>query len=81
LDLWTATGNFFDPTQKEELLFGSLAIDIAEVYLDLKDALGLQKSGTALNDILWEWRFDFHLHWSKLAASVLRVMFHISDRA
>ena len=71
----------FDPTQKEEPLFGSLAIDTADVYLDLKDALRLQKSGAALNDILCEWRFGFHSHWSKHAASPLRVMFHISDRA
>jgi hypothetical protein len=71
----------FDPTQKEEPLFGSLAIDIAEVYLDLKDALRLQKSGAALNDIYWEWRFDFRSHWSKHATSALRVLFHISDRA
>jgi hypothetical protein len=71
----------FDPTQKEKPICCSLAIDIIEVYLDLKDALKLLKSGAALNDIHWEWRFDFHSHWSKHAASALRVMFLISDLA
>jgi hypothetical protein len=71
----------FDPTQKEKPIFCSLAIDIAEIYLDLKDALKLLKSGAALNDIHWEWRFDFRSHWSKHAASALRVMFLISDLA
>ncbi len=71
----------FDPTQKEDPVSCSLAIDIAEIYLDLKDALRLQKSGAALNDILWEWRFDFHSHWSRHATGALRAMFHISDLA
>src|SRR5438132_1433932 len=35
----------FDPTKKADPVSCSLAIDIAEVYLDLKDALKLQKSG------------------------------------
>jgi len=71
----------FDPTQKEDPVSCSLAIDIAEIYLDLKGALKLQKSGAALNDILWEWRFDFHSHWSKHASNALRAMLHISDLA
>jgi len=36
----------FDPTEKEQPVFGSLAIDIAEIYLDLKDALRLLENGT-----------------------------------
>jgi hypothetical protein len=71
----------FDPTRKEEPVSGSLAIDIAEIYLDLKDAQKLLKSGAALNDIHWEWRFEFHSHWSRHASSALKVMLHISDLA
>lgn len=71
----------FDPTEEEEPVFGSLSMDIAEICLDLKDALRLQKSGNALNDIHWEWRFDFRSHWSKHASSALRVLFYISDLA
>ena len=34
----------FDPTEKEEPVSCSLAIDIAETYLDLKDALKLWRA-------------------------------------
>ena len=71
----------FDPTQKGDPVSCSLAIDIAEVYLDLKDSLTLLRSGTAIDDIHWQWRFDFHDHWSRHASSVLKVMLHISDLA
>ena|SRR2546427_4068448 len=71
----------FDPTQKEEPVSCSLASDIAEIYLDLKDALKLLRSGVAINDIHWEWRFDFHEHWSRHALSALKVMLHVSDLA
>jgi Domain of unknown function (DUF5063) len=69
----------FDPTQREDPVSCSLAIDIAEIYLDLKDALRFQKSGAALNDLYWQWRFDSHSHWSKHATGALRTLFHILD--
>ncbi len=71
----------FDPTQKEEPVSCSIAIDIAEIYLDLKDALRLQQSGAALNDLYWQWRFDSRSHWSKHATGALRTLFHILDLA
>lgn len=71
----------FDPTEKEEPVSCSLAIDIAETYLDLRDALKLLDSGAAPNDIPWEWRCDFHEHWSRHASGALRVLLHISDLA
>ncbi len=71
----------FEPTEKEEPVLGSLANDIAEIYLDLKDALKLLESGNAPDDIHWDWRFEFHSHWSKHAASALKVLLHISDVA
>jgi hypothetical protein len=71
----------FDPTQEEEPVFGVLSVDIAEIYVDLDDALSLLESGAALNDIHWDWRFEFRSHWSKHAASALRMMFYISDLA
>ena len=71
----------FDPTQREEPVSCSLAIDISEIYLDLKDALKLLKSGAASEDIHWEWRFDFHEHWSRHATGALTMMLHVSDLA
>ncbi|HET9994715.1 MAG TPA: DUF5063 domain-containing protein [Candidatus Acidoferrum sp.] len=71
----------FDPSQREEPVSCSLAIDIAEIYLDLKEALKHLKSGAASDDVLWEWHFDFHSHWSRHAANALKVMLHVSDLA
>jgi len=72
--LWTATGRVFCPTQKEEPIFCSLANGLAEIYLDLKDALKLLKRGVVLNDIHWDWRFDFRSHGGKHAVSTLTAM-------
>jgi hypothetical protein len=69
----------FDPTQKEQPVNGSLANDIAEIYLDLKEALSLLRNGSDLSDVHWQWRFDFHSHWGRHAGSALRALLRISD--
>jgi len=73
--------NVFDPTQKEEAIVCSLSQDIAEIYLDLQDALKLQTSGASLEDMYFDWRFDFRSHWSRHATSALKVAIQISDGA
>ncbi|HMD39386.1 MAG TPA: DUF5063 domain-containing protein [Candidatus Acidoferrum sp.] len=70
----------FDPTQREETVQSSLSIDIADIYLDLKDALRLQTSGATIDDIYFDWRLDFRQHWSRHAASALRVLLILSNR-
>ncbi|HKI10635.1 MAG TPA: DUF5063 domain-containing protein [Candidatus Acidoferrum sp.] len=64
----------FDPTKKKEPCGGSLAGDLAEIYLDLHDALDLYRDAGATNDVYWEWRFDFWSHWSRHAADALKVI-------
>jgi hypothetical protein len=64
----------FDPTQKEEPVNGSLARDIAEICMDLKDAQDLLGSGIDLNDVYWQWRLDFRSHWGRHAGSALKVL-------
>lgn len=71
----------FDPTQKEEAILCSLSQDIAEIYMDLQDALKLQTSGASLEDMYFDWRFDFRSHWSRHATSALKVAILILDRA
>jgi hypothetical protein len=71
----------FDPTQKEEAILCSLSRDIAEIYLDLQDALKLQTSGASLEDIYFDWRLDFRSHWARHATSALKVAIQISDGA
>jgi hypothetical protein len=55
---WT----FFDPPEREKPASRSLANDIAEIYLDLKDTLN------------WQWKFDFREHRSRHAAEALKVL-------
>ena len=71
----------FDPTQKEEPVLCSLSRDIAEIYMDLQDALKLQTSGASLDDIYFDWRFAFRSHWAWHAASALKVAILSSDGA
>jgi putative component of membrane protein insertase Oxa1/YidC/SpoIIIJ protein YidD len=71
----------FDPTQKEEAILCSLSQDIADIHLDLRDALKLLTSGASLDDIYFDWRFDFRTHWSRHATSALKVAIQISDGA
>ncbi len=71
----------FDPTQKEEPILCSLSQDIAEIYMDLQDALKLQTTGASLEDMYFDWRLDFRSHWSRHATSALKVAIQISDGA
>ena len=71
----------FDPTQKEDAILCSLSQHIAEIYMDLQDALKLQTSGASLEDMYFDWRFDFRSHWSRHATSALKVAILISDGA
>jgi len=71
----------FDPTQKEEAILCSISQDLADIYLDLQDALKLQTSGASLEDIYFDWRLAFRSHWSRHATSALKVAIQISDGA
>jgi hypothetical protein len=71
----------FDPTQKEEPVSGSLSIDLTEIYFDLKEALQLQESGAARDDVYFDWRLGFRSHWSRHAVSALKVALLLSDIA
>jgi len=70
----------FDPTEERTAIHCLLSMDLAEVYMDLKDAVALERSGLAAEDVFWQWRFDFLSHWSRHAASALRVLRSLSNR-
>ena len=70
----------FDPTQKEEPIHCSVAQDLADIYMDLRDALTLRASGMPADDIYFQWRLDFHSHWSHHAGNALRVLLTLSSR-
>jgi len=71
----------FDPTQKEEPVNGSVSMDIAEIYFDLKEALQLLESGVAREDVYFDWRLSFRSHWSRHAVSALKIALLLSDIA
>jgi len=52
---------------------GSLADDLADVYLDLAEGLDLLVGG-APRAAMWEWRFSFWCHWGRHATGALRAI-------
>jgi hypothetical protein len=70
----------FDPTRKEHPIKCSISQDLADIYMDLRDAVKLQESGAETDDICWQWRFDFLSHWSRHAASALKALLIVSSR-
>jgi len=71
----------FDPTQKEEPVSCSLSMDITEIYFDLKESVELLESNVAREDVYFDWRLSFRSHWSRHAASALKVALLLSDIA
>ncbi|MGH9743466.1 MAG: DUF5063 domain-containing protein [Candidatus Acidiferrum sp.] len=72
--------NVFEPTQKQEAIQCSLSMDLADIFMDLREGLRLQAGGAAPEDVYWQWRFDFLSHWSRHAASALKVVFILLSR-
>ena len=70
----------FDPSEKEDPIHCSISMDLADIYLDLQEAVKLGESGTDREDIYWQWRFDFLSHWSRHAASALKALLALSNR-
>jgi hypothetical protein len=70
----------FDPTVRDAPVRGLLSADIAEIYLDLQDSLGLLENVAAESDVYWQWHFDFWSHWSRHAADALKVILLLSGR-
>lgn len=72
---WDLYREVFDPTQDNEVIVGSLADAIADIYLDLKYGIAMKETQQApLEDIIWEWRFSFNCHWGKHAIDALRTI-------
>jgi len=69
---WTV----FDPPDRNSLAEETLSDDIADIYLDLKNAIALQLSEIGPDDLVWQWRFDFRNHWGRHAVSALTALHH-----
>jgi hypothetical protein len=67
--------DIYDPTDKnEEKVQGSLADDIADIYLDIKGCLLLSEKKVAVADVVWQLQFNFIIHWGAHLVSALRAI-------
>jgi hypothetical protein len=66
----------FDSTEKKEPVQGSLALDISEIYFDLKQSLELEETGAPKSDVLFDWRLDFRSHWGRHLLGALAAIHH-----
>ena len=75
LDDWNLYWMVFDPRTDNEAIRGSLADDIADIYRDLKDGIGLKGTNKVpACEIIFEWRFGFTYHWGQHAVNALRTI-------
>ena len=65
----------FDPlaVPSEVPVVGDLPDDIADIYADILRGLRLYEAGS-LHEALWEWGFNFRIHWGQHAASGIRTL-------
>ncbi len=73
----------YDPLKLEhdDPVAGSLSDDLADIWRDLR--LGVTRwadsSDKMKKEIVWEWRFSFHQHWSNHAVDALRAINWIAE--
>lgn len=65
----------FDPvaTPCEEPVAGSIVDDLGDIYRDVARGLVLFESGDR-DEALWEWAFNFRIHWGAHATGALRAL-------
>jgi uncharacterized protein DUF5063 len=72
---WNNYQEVFDPyaDPAETPVTGSLADDLADIFLDLEDGDELWAGG-AFDAAVWEWRFGFESHWGEHITGALRAI-------
>ena len=63
-----------DPSDEASVVSGSLADDLAEIYRSLRAGLEAMRSGTAPDDVMFEWRTSFDIHWSSHAVGAMSAL-------
>jgi hypothetical protein len=64
----------FDPVEQISVAQSSLADDLAEIYHSLREGLGALRSGAAPDDVMFEWRSSFELHWATHAIGAMSAL-------
>jgi len=72
---WEHYQEVFDPyaDPSEEPVIGSLADDLADIYMDLMAGEHHWRAGN-YDRAVWEWRFRFETHWSEHLTGALRAI-------
>jgi hypothetical protein len=73
--LWNCYQEVFDPyaDPPEDVVTGSLADDLADIYVDLREGAQLWSRGLH-DEAVWQWRFSFESHWGEHATGALRAI-------
>ncbi len=66
---------YAEPTDGE--VTGDIIDDLGDIYRDLEQGLVHWRNGKH-GEALWEWRFNFQIHWAEHATSALRAIFALS---
>jgi Domain of unknown function (DUF5063) len=66
---------YADPTDGE--VTGDIIDDLSDIHRDLQRGLVHWRDGRP-GDALWDWRFNFQIHWGEHATSALRAIFALS---
>jgi hypothetical protein len=72
---WNSYQEIFNPYAEppEAPVTGSLADDLADIFLDLEDGEELWAEGK-FDAAVWNWRFGFESHWGEHVTSALRAL-------
>jgi Domain of unknown function (DUF5063) len=55
----------------DEPVGGTIADDLVSVYADLQAGCQMLAASASLEDVVWEWQFQFRSHWGRHAAAAL----------
>jgi len=70
----------FDPYENEEPVGFQISIDLLEIYDDLRRGFAMRKAGASEAATIWEWRFQFDIHWGAHAIDALRALHRAVER-
>jgi hypothetical protein len=71
----------FDPANlaKREVIDGSLADDLADIYMELKNGLDLYRRDVdeAVRQAIWDWRFGRKITWGRHAVHAMSATYSL----
>ena len=69
---WDKYREVFNPYRDADVIYGSLADDLADIYSDLYKPLS--SVSMSADEKIWNWQFSFQTHWGHHAIDALRAI-------